>query len=136
MSATTTTPAGWARTALPWSWLASAALTGLLGYLLFAVSDRPEDRTAGGLLLGVAVLGLVAVALTRGGAPNARRSSLAASAVAAVGGVLADLTEAHGAYGQVVAVAGATAGARRGTPPGLPEPAGETGGGPPRARGG
>jgi hypothetical protein len=47
VSATTTTPAGWARTALPWSWLASAALTGLLGYLLFAVSDHPEERTAG-----------------------------------------------------------------------------------------
>ncbi|WP_139263550.1 hypothetical protein [Geodermatophilus africanus] len=48
MSATTTTPAGWARTALPWGWLASAALTGLLGYLLFAVSDHPEERTARG----------------------------------------------------------------------------------------
>jgi hypothetical protein len=99
VTATTTTPAGWARTALPWSWLASAALTGLLGYLLFAVSDHPEERTAGGLLLGVAVLGLVAVALTRRGAPNARRSSLAASAVAAVGGLTAALVAAGGPAG-------------------------------------
>ena len=48
----------------------------------------------------------------------------------ALGGVLADLAEAHGAYGQVVAVSGAAAGARSGTLPGLPEPARETGGGP------
>jgi hypothetical protein len=99
VSATTTTPAGWARAALPWGWLVSATLTGLLGYLLFAVSDHPEERTAGGLLLGVAVLGLVAVALTRRSAPDARRSSLAASAVAAVGGLAAALVAAGGPAG-------------------------------------
>jgi hypothetical protein len=99
MTATTTTPGGWARTALPWGWLASAAVTGLLGYLLFAVSDHPEERTAGGLLLAVAVLALVAVALTRRGAPHARRSSLAASAVAAAGGLTAALVTAAGPAG-------------------------------------
>lgn len=99
MSATTTTPARWARAVLPWSWLASAAATGLLGYLLFAVSDHAEERTAGGLLLGVAVLGLVAVALTRQGASNSRRSSLTASAASAVGGLTAALIAAGGPAG-------------------------------------
>ena len=42
----------------------------------------------------------------------------------AVGGVLADLVEAHGEYGRVVAVSGATAGARGGAPQRLPRPAG------------
>ena len=110
MSATTTTPAGWARTALPWSWVVSAALTGLLGHPLFAVSDHPEERTAGGLLLGVAVLGLVAVALTRRSAPNARRSSLPASAVAALGGLAAALVAAGGPAGDLGLVGGAPLG--------------------------
>ncbi|MGR6966960.1 NAD(P)-dependent oxidoreductase [Geodermatophilus sp. URMC 61] len=48
----------------------------------------------------------------------------------AVGGVLADLAETHGGYGRVLAVSGATAGARSGALPGLPEPVGENGGGP------
>ena len=50
----------------------------------------------------------------------------------AVGGVLADLVEAHGEYGRVVAVSGATAGARvpvgrGGLLQGVPEPAREPG---------
>lgn len=96
MTTTTTTPARWARAVLPWSWLASAAGTGVLGYLLFAISDHAHERTAGGLLLGVAVLGLVAAPLTRRGAPGARRSSLTASAASAVGGVTAAAVAAGG----------------------------------------
>ncbi len=96
MTATTTTSARWARAVLPWSWLASAVVTGVPGYLLFAISDWPAERTAGGLLLGVAVLGLVAAALTRRGAPGARRFSLTASAAAAVGGSAAAAVAAEG----------------------------------------
>ncbi len=96
MTATTTTPARWPRAALPWSWLASAAVVGGLGYLLFAVSDHAHERTAGGLLLGVAVLGIVAAALTRRGAPQARRSSLTASAASALGGLAAGLVATGG----------------------------------------
>ena len=96
MTATTTPRAHWSRAALPWSWLASAAVVGGLGYLLFAVSDRAPERTAGGLLLAVAVLGLVAAALTRRGAPRARRTSLSASATAAVGGLAAGVVAAGG----------------------------------------
>ena len=99
MTATTTTPAHWARAALPWSWLTSAAAVGALGYLLFAVSDWPHERTAGGLLLGVAVLGLVAAVLTRRDAPRPRRSSLMTSAAVAVGGLTAALIAAGGPAG-------------------------------------
>ena len=99
MTAPTTTSARWPRTLLPWSWLASAAAVGVLGYLLFAVSDWPHERTAGGLLLGVAVLGLVASARTRRDAADPRRSSLVASAVVAVGGLAAALVAAGGPAG-------------------------------------
>ncbi|SHN83214.1 hypothetical protein SAMN05660350_03396 [Geodermatophilus obscurus] len=94
MTATTTTSARWPRALLPWSWLASAAAVGGLGYLLFAVSDWPHERTAGGLLLGVAVIGLVASARTRRDAADPRRSSLVASAIGAVGGLAAALVAA------------------------------------------
>jgi hypothetical protein len=99
MTATTTTSARWPRALLPWSWLASAAAVGVLGYLLFAVSDWPHERTAGGLLLGVAVLGLVASARTRRDAAEPRRSSLVASATVAVGGLTAALVAAAGPAG-------------------------------------
>ncbi|MEX5721760.1 hypothetical protein [Geodermatophilus maliterrae] len=99
MTATTTPPARWARAALPWSWLASAAVVGVLGYLLAAVSDWSHERTAGGLLLGVAVLGLVAAALTRRGTPQARRSSLIASAAVAAGGLAAGVVATGGPAG-------------------------------------
>ncbi|SFP70454.1 hypothetical protein SAMN05660464_3996 [Geodermatophilus dictyosporus] len=94
---TATTPRPLA--ALPWAWLASAGLVGALGYLLFAISDHAHERTAGGLLLGVAVLALVAGSLTRRGAPDARRTSLTASAAAAVGGLAAGLVAAAGPAG-------------------------------------
>jgi hypothetical protein len=99
MTAMTTTSARWPRALLPWSWLASAAAVGGLGYLLFAVSDWPHERTAGGLLLGVAVLGLVASARTRRDATDPRRSSLVASAIVAVGGLAAALVAAAGPAG-------------------------------------
>ena len=99
MTATTTTSARWPRALLPWSWLASAAAVGVLGYLLFAVSDWPHERTAGGLLLGVAVVGLVASPRTRWNAADPRRSSLVASATVAVGGLAAALVAAAGPAG-------------------------------------
>jgi peptidoglycan/LPS O-acetylase OafA/YrhL len=89
---------GFPRVALGLAWTCSALATAVVGWLLFAISERDGDRVAGGILLGVAALGLLAALAV---ASNKRRAqtlgfSMAVSVVFVVGGIVA----------AVVAVAG------------------------------
>src|SRR4030095_15514247 len=89
---------GCPRVALGLAWTCSALATAVVGWLLFAISERDGDRVAGGILLGVAALGLLAALAV---ASNKRRAqtlgfSMAVSVVFVVGGIVA----------AVVAVAG------------------------------
>jgi hypothetical protein len=58
------------RLALGLAWLVASLAVGALGWLLLAVSDRRDDAPLGWLLLGAAVLGLVAAGAV---ASNRRR---------------------------------------------------------------
>jgi len=78
------------------AWVCSVLATGVVGWLLFAISERDGDRVAGGILLGLAVLGLVAAVAV---ASNKRRAqtlgfSMAASVVFVVGGIVAAVVAA------------------------------------------
>jgi hypothetical protein len=82
---------GFPRLALGLAWLIASLAVGVLGWLLLAVSDRRDDAAPGWLLLGAAVLGLVA-----GGAVASNRGkiwtltwSLVVSAVFVVAGAAA-----------------------------------------------
>jgi len=87
---------GFPRVALGLAWVCSVLATGVVGWLLFAISERDGDRVAGGILLGLAVLGLVAAVAV---ASNKRRAqtlgfSMAASVVFVVGGIVAAVVAA------------------------------------------
>jgi hypothetical protein len=80
-------------------WLASAILVGLLGWLLFAISDWPQERIAGVVLLAVALLGTIASALPGLTGITPRRLGLAVSGVFLLGGVVASLVMVSGPAG-------------------------------------
>jgi len=76
-------------TALGVLWILSALVVGGLGWLWFALTDEPDARIAGWLLLAVAVLGAItAVTILARGRPNQPLSMLT-SAVFVVGGIAA-----------------------------------------------
>lgn len=75
------------RVALGAGWLFAAVATAVLGWLVFALSDRGGGRLVGVLLLAVAGLGAVAGVVLLSGRP-ARRLSLASSVVFVLGGLL------------------------------------------------
>jgi hypothetical protein len=62
ISQTITAGRGFPRLALGLAWLASALAVGAIGWLLVAITDRRGDSLPGWLLLGLAALGLVALA--------------------------------------------------------------------------
>jgi hypothetical protein len=71
------------------AWSITALVSGWVGFLLYALSERSSDRLLGAVLVGAAVLAAVAAAsvLTAGGA--ARPWSLALSGTFVVLGVVA-----------------------------------------------
>ena len=76
-------------TALGVLWILSALVVGGLGWLWFALTEEPDARIAGWLLLAVAVLGaLTAVAILARGS-SSRPLSLVTSGVFVVGGIAA-----------------------------------------------
>jgi len=82
---------GFPRVALGPAWVCSSLAVGVLGWLLFAISDWNQDRLAGLVLLGLAVLGMIATAAV---ASNRRRAltltfSLMAGGAFVVAGVTA-----------------------------------------------
>jgi len=78
-------------------WAVAAVAVGALGWLWFALTDRPDARVAGYVLLAVAVIGAVASVAVLTRQASARRVSLAASALFVVGGfVAAVLAAANG----------------------------------------
>lgn len=83
ISAGTTRP-GVPRGAWGFTWLLAALCAGIPGWLVFALSERPDGRLTGGILLGVAVLGAVTAAAVM--VYRARRLSLVTSAVFVLAG--------------------------------------------------
>jgi hypothetical protein len=64
------------------AWVCSSLAVGVLGWLLFAISERRQEALAGWVLLGLAALGVVAVCAV---ASNRRRASTLAFSIAASG---------------------------------------------------
>lgn len=91
--------------------LVAAAVVGVLGWLLFAVSDWSPERTAGAVLLVAAALGLAAGATGLSAGARARPLALAGAAVLVLAGVVAALVVAGGpaGAGDVVLVLGVPA---------------------------
>jgi asparagine N-glycosylation enzyme membrane subunit Stt3 len=82
---------GFPRLAVGLAWVCSSLAVGVLGWLLFAISERNPDRLAGLVLLGLALLGLVAAGAV---VSNRRRAltltfSLAASGAFVITGIAA-----------------------------------------------
>jgi len=82
---------GFPRVALGLAWVCSSLAVGIPGWLLFASSDWREDRLAGLVLLGLAILGVVAASAV---ASNRRRAltltfSIVASGAFVVAGAVA-----------------------------------------------
>lgn len=87
---TTTRPVPRSGIALRTVWVLAALSVGALGWLSFAISERPADRLAGALLLGIAILaGVTAVVLCTG--HRSRALSLITSAVLILGGAAVGL---------------------------------------------
>lgn len=82
---TVTPGSGFPRVALGVGWALAALPAGALGWLLFAMSDRPDGRAAGGVLLGVFLLGALTAAVLFFGY-RARSLSLVTSAVFVLSG--------------------------------------------------
>ncbi len=83
ISAGTTRP-GVPRGARGFTWLLAALCAGIPGWLVFALSERPDGRLTGGILLGVAALGAVTAAAVV--VYRARWLSLVTSAIFVVAG--------------------------------------------------
>jgi hypothetical protein len=62
------------------AWVCSSLAVGVLGWLLFAISERRQEALAGWVLLGLAALGVVAVCAV---VSNRRRASTLAFSIAA-----------------------------------------------------
>jgi len=77
---------GFPRIALGVGWVLAALSVGVLGWLLFGISDRPDDRVAGVVLLGAFLLGAVTAAAVLRYGYQARWLSLVTSAVFVLGG--------------------------------------------------
>jgi hypothetical protein len=82
---------GFPRVALGLAWVCSSLAVGVLGWLLFAISDWRQDRLTGLVLLGLAILGVVAASAV---ASNRRRAltltfSIVASGAFVVAGAVA-----------------------------------------------
>ncbi|SDQ48603.1 hypothetical protein [Quadrisphaera sp. DSM 44207] len=86
------------RRALPLAWLLAATALGVLGWLLSAVSDRPQERSAGAVLLGAALVAVL-VAGAPPAAPRARATSLGASALVLLAGAAAAVAVLAGPAG-------------------------------------
>lgn len=82
-----TTRHGVPRGARGFTWLLAALCAGIPGYLAFALSERPDGRIAGAILLGAAVLGAVTAAAVT--AYRARRLTLVTSVAFVVAGATA-----------------------------------------------
>lgn len=92
-----TTRPGVPRGAWGFSWLLAALCAKIPGWLVFALSKRPDGRLTGGLLLGVAVLGAVTAAAVM--VYRARWLSLITSAAFILAGAAAAvLTVAGGGW--------------------------------------
>ncbi len=76
-------------TALGVLWILSALVVGGLGWLWFALTEEPDARIAGWLLLAIAVLGAITAIAVIARGESSRPLSLLASAVFVVGGVAA-----------------------------------------------
>jgi hypothetical protein len=74
---------GFPRVALGLAWICSALAVGTIGWLLIVVSDRRSDGRLGGVLLGLAIVGVMAAATV---ASNRRRALTLAFSTA--GGIL------------------------------------------------
>jgi hypothetical protein len=86
----------------------AAAILAALGWLAFAVSDRPGDRFVGVVLMAAALLGGVTAGVLLGGRP-ARRLSLTASAGFVLAGaavVIADAGDGRTFLADVLLLAG------------------------------
>jgi hypothetical protein len=87
---------GFPRLALGLAWLVASLAVGVLGWLLFAVSDRPDDAPLSWLFLGAAGFGLIAAVAV---ASNRRRGvtlrwSVIVSGLFVLVGILAVVTMA------------------------------------------
>jgi hypothetical protein len=82
---------GFPRVALGLAWMGSSLASGVLGWQLLAIADRREDVLPAWVLLGLAMLGVVAVGAV---ASNRRRAltltfSILSSGVFVIAGVVA-----------------------------------------------
>lgn len=85
------------RVAWGFVWLLAALCVGIPGWLVLALSDRPDGRVTGGILLSLAVLGAVTAATVT--VYRARWLSLVTSTVFVLGGLTAAaITAASGGW--------------------------------------